>query len=144
MKRRTVTASIAACIATAPPALYVADGFVETRDGQRLAYRDTGNDSPVVFIHGRSRRGIAPSSTTGVGMADRASLPMDTTTTRCRAILRLFSTAPTSRMRLWSAIRWPAAAIAGSRIAAYEGTPHGLFITDRERFNDDLLRFVRS
>lgn len=36
------------------------------------------------------------------------------------------------------------AAIAGSRLHAYEGAPHGLFITDRERFNADLLRFVRS
>lgn len=36
------------------------------------------------------------------------------------------------------------AAIAGSRIEVYEGAPHGLFITDRERFNDDLLRFIRS
>lgn len=36
------------------------------------------------------------------------------------------------------------AAIAGSRLHAYEGAPHGLFITDRERFNADLLRFARS
>lgn len=36
------------------------------------------------------------------------------------------------------------AAIAGSRLDAYEGAPHGLFITDRERFNTDLLRFARS
>lgn len=36
------------------------------------------------------------------------------------------------------------AAIAGSRLDAYEGAPHGLFITDRERFNADLLRFTRS
>ena len=36
------------------------------------------------------------------------------------------------------------AAIAGSRVEVYEGAPHGLFITDRERFNNDLLRFVRS
>jgi pimeloyl-ACP methyl ester carboxylesterase len=40
--------------------------------------------------------------------------------------------------------RRTAAAIAGSRIEVYEGAPHGLFITDRERFNDDLLRFIRS
>jgi pimeloyl-ACP methyl ester carboxylesterase len=40
--------------------------------------------------------------------------------------------------------RRTAAAIAGSRLDAYEGAPHGLFITDRERFNDDLLRFARS
>lgn len=36
------------------------------------------------------------------------------------------------------------AAIAGSRLDAYEDAPHGLFITDRERFNADLLRFARS
>lgn len=36
------------------------------------------------------------------------------------------------------------AAIAGSRIEVYEDAPHGLFITDRERFNNDLLRFIRS
>lgn len=36
------------------------------------------------------------------------------------------------------------ATIAGSRVEVYEGAPHGLFITDRERFNNDLLRFVRS
>ena len=37
-----------------------------------------------------------------------------------------------------------AAAIAGSRIELYEGAPHGLFLTDGERFNRDLLRFIRS
>jgi len=37
-----------------------------------------------------------------------------------------------------------AAAIAGSRVDVYEGAPHGLFLTDRERFNDSLLRFARS
>ncbi|HEV7478543.1 MAG TPA: alpha/beta hydrolase, partial [Burkholderiales bacterium] len=37
-----------------------------------------------------------------------------------------------------------AAAIAGSRVERYEGAPHGLFLTDPERFNRDLLRFVRS
>jgi non-heme chloroperoxidase len=36
------------------------------------------------------------------------------------------------------------AAIAGSLVEVYEGAPHGLFITDRERFDDDLLRFIRS
>jgi non-heme chloroperoxidase len=37
-----------------------------------------------------------------------------------------------------------AAAIAGSRVEPYEGAPHGLFLTDPERFNRDLLGFVRS
>lgn len=40
--------------------------------------------------------------------------------------------------------RRTAAAIAGSRIEVYEGAPHGLFITHRERFNNGLLRFARS
>ena len=37
-----------------------------------------------------------------------------------------------------------AAAIAGSRLEPYEGAPHGLFLTDAERFNRDVLGFVRS
>ena len=37
-----------------------------------------------------------------------------------------------------------AAAIAGSRLATYEGAPHGLFLTDPARFNRDLLEFARS
>ena len=37
-----------------------------------------------------------------------------------------------------------AAAIAGSRLATYEGAPHGLFLTDPERFNSDLLGVARS
>jgi non-heme chloroperoxidase len=37
-----------------------------------------------------------------------------------------------------------AAAIAGSRVEPYEGAPHGLFLTHPERFNRDLLAFVRS
>lgn len=37
-----------------------------------------------------------------------------------------------------------AAAIAGSRAEPYEGAPHGLFLTDGERFNRDLLRFIQS
>lgn len=37
-----------------------------------------------------------------------------------------------------------AAAIAGSQVELYEGAPHGLFLTDGERLNRDLLRFIRS
>ena len=37
-----------------------------------------------------------------------------------------------------------AAAIAGSRLEPYEGAPHGLFLTDPQRFNRDVLGFVRS
>lgn len=36
------------------------------------------------------------------------------------------------------------AAIAGSRLEIYEGAPHGLFLTHRERFNRDLLQVARS
>ena len=43
-----------------------------------------------------------------------------------------------------SSARRTATTIAGSRLEIYEGAPHGLFITDRERFNQDLLRFARS
>lgn len=35
-------------------------------------------------------------------------------------------------------------AIAGSRLEAYPGAPHALFLTDRDRFNRDLLDFVTS
>lgn len=37
-----------------------------------------------------------------------------------------------------------AAAIAGSRLEPYEGAPHGLFLTDPQRFNRDVLGFARS
>ena len=37
-----------------------------------------------------------------------------------------------------------AAAIARSQVKAYEGAPHGLFLTDAARFNRDLLEFIRS
>ncbi len=37
-----------------------------------------------------------------------------------------------------------AVAIAGSRVAPYEGAPHGLFLTDPARFNRELLEFIRS
>ena len=37
-----------------------------------------------------------------------------------------------------------AAAIPGSQIKAYEGAPHGLFITEHARFNRDLLEFAQS
>ncbi len=37
-----------------------------------------------------------------------------------------------------------AAAIPGSRVEAYDGAPHGLFLTDPARFNRDLLSFARS
>ncbi len=36
------------------------------------------------------------------------------------------------------------AGIAGSRVEIYDGAPHGLFVTDVERFNRDLLQFARS
>ena len=38
----------------------------------------------------------------------------------------------------------PQAAIAGGRREPYEGAPHGLFLTDPQRFNRDLLGFARS
>ena len=34
--------------------------------------------------------------------------------------------------------------IAGSRLETYEGAPHALFVTDRDRFNHELLAFTRS
>ena len=34
--------------------------------------------------------------------------------------------------------------IAGSRLEIYEGSPHALFVTDRDRFNHELLEFTRS
>ena len=34
--------------------------------------------------------------------------------------------------------------IAGSRFEIYEGAPHALFVTDRDRFNRELLEFTRS
>jgi len=34
--------------------------------------------------------------------------------------------------------------IAGSRLETYEGAPHALFVTDRDRFNNGLLEFARS
>lgn len=34
--------------------------------------------------------------------------------------------------------------IAGSRLVVYEGAPHGLFLTHRERLNSDLLAFTCS
>jgi non-heme chloroperoxidase len=34
--------------------------------------------------------------------------------------------------------------IAGSRLETYEGAPHALFVTDRDRFNQELLEFARS
>lgn len=43
-----------------------------------------------------------------------------------------------------SSARRTAAAIAGSRLEPYEGAPHGLFLTDPQRFNGDVLGFVRS
>jgi pimeloyl-ACP methyl ester carboxylesterase len=34
--------------------------------------------------------------------------------------------------------------IEGSRLGVYQGAGHGVFITERDRFNNDLLKFVRS
>ena len=38
--------------------------------------------------------------------------------------------------------RRTAAALAKSELRIYEGAPHGLFITHRERLNADLLDFI--
>src|SRR6185295_17449748 len=40
--------------------------------------------------------------------------------------------------------RATAQAIRGSELKVYEGGPHGLVVTDKERFTQDLLAFVRS
>lgn len=37
-----------------------------------------------------------------------------------------------------------AALVPGARLALYEGAPHGLFLTHRDRLNADLLAFVRG
>ena len=36
-----------------------------------------------------------------------------------------------------------AEAIEGSELKVYEGSAHGLFFTDKERLNRDLVRFIR-
>ena len=38
--------------------------------------------------------------------------------------------------------RRTAAALANSELRVYEGAPHGLFMTHRERLNADLLDFI--
>ncbi|MEO7233091.1 MAG: alpha/beta hydrolase [Polaromonas sp.] len=40
--------------------------------------------------------------------------------------------------------RAAARGIAGSTLLEYEGAPHGLFATEKERFTKDLLAFIRS
>ncbi|MBC8136877.1 MAG: alpha/beta hydrolase [Fibrella sp.] len=40
--------------------------------------------------------------------------------------------------------RKTASAIANSRLAVYEGAPHGLFLTHTERLNSDLLGFIQE
>lgn len=51
MQRRTVIASLLAAPFIARSAR-AAGTFIDTADGQRLFYRDTGQGKPVVFIHG--------------------------------------------------------------------------------------------
>jgi pimeloyl-ACP methyl ester carboxylesterase len=34
--------------------------------------------------------------------------------------------------------------IPNSRLEVYEGAPHGLFVTEKDRLNADLLRFIRT
>ncbi|WP_428680406.1 hypothetical protein [Reyranella sp.] len=51
MKRRAVIASLVAS-SLAAPASRAATRFIDTPDGQRLAFSDTGNGTPVVFLHG--------------------------------------------------------------------------------------------
>jgi non-heme chloroperoxidase len=40
--------------------------------------------------------------------------------------------------------RKTAEAIAGSQLKVYEGAAHGLFITEQDRLNADLLAFIQS
>jgi non-heme chloroperoxidase len=40
--------------------------------------------------------------------------------------------------------RRTAKAIAGSQLKVYEGAAHGLFITEKDRLNADLLSFIQS
>jgi non-heme chloroperoxidase len=40
--------------------------------------------------------------------------------------------------------RRTAQAISGSQLKVYEGAAHGLFITEKDRLNADLLAFIRS
>jgi non-heme chloroperoxidase len=40
--------------------------------------------------------------------------------------------------------RRTAQAIAGSQLKVYEGAARGLFITEKERLNADLLSFIQS
>ena len=40
--------------------------------------------------------------------------------------------------------RRTAATIPGARLIEYEGAPHGLFYTERERLNADLLSFAHA
>ena len=39
--------------------------------------------------------------------------------------------------------RAAAKAIKGAELIEYEGAPHGLFATEKERFTHDLLEFVK-
>ena len=38
----------------------------------------------------------------------------------------------------------PAAGIAGSQLIEYEGAPHGLFVSHKQRLAKDLLAFLKA
>ncbi len=119
--------------------------FIETADETTLFYNDWGGGPPVVLIHGwpldpdmwehqstflasqglrviaYDRRGFGRSSQPWTGY-DYDTLADD---------LKAVSGRVAAKM------------IPGAELLEYPGAPHGLFFTEKDRLNQDLLAFMR-
>jgi pimeloyl-ACP methyl ester carboxylesterase len=144
---------------------------LETSDGTKLFYCDWGTGSPVVFLHGwglgsgmweyqmpwladrglrciaLDARGCGRSDDPGRGydfdtLADDVAALVDRLGLE-RATLVVHGDADQSTP-LETTGRPTARGIAGARLVVYEGAAHGLFFTEKDRLNRDLLEFVSS
>ena len=131
-------------------------GMLAAIAGDRQRYMTEG--APGLFgIAGDRQPVSAAVCSWAVGLALQASVLATLATARCYAEADLTGemgavTVPTLVVHGGADPGTPlarhgiptAAAIPGSRLVVYEGAPHGLFVTEAERLNRDLIAFVRG
>lgn len=134
--------------------LPVGSSMLTVADGTRTAFKDWGASSPWCSATAsrstptRSRTrcsfwhlgATAASRRTAAGTVDPASRGPGTTWTRLPTIWR----APIRRSasRTQSTRRGPRRWSGGARLTVYQGAPHGLCVTHKDRVNSGLLAFL--
>ncbi len=110
---------------------------IRTRDGTEIYYKDWGSGPPAVFSHGWPLNADVWDDQMMFMITGQPQVVFDVPTLIIHG--EDDRNVPIANTALLSA-----KLIRKATLKVYSGAPHGLTVTRRDEFNDDLLTFVKS